>query len=49
MSYRFLGQNVNVMGYWGLKIVKRAAVAEWFISSWLAEQEDRGSFPGLAT
>ena len=25
-----------------------AAVAEWF-SSWLAEQEDRGSIPGLAT
>ena len=24
------------------------AVAEW-ISSWLAEQEDRGSIPGLAT
>ena len=28
--------------------LKRAAVAEW-ISSWLAEQEDRGSIPGLAT
>ena len=26
----------------------RAAVAEW-LSSWLAEQEDRGSIPGLAT
>ena len=25
-----------------------AAVAEW-LSSWLAEQEDRGSTPGLAT
>ena len=25
-----------------------AAVAEW-LSSWLAEQEDRGSIPGLAT
>ena len=24
------------------------AVAEW-LSSWLAEQEDRGSIPGLAT
>ena len=24
-----------------------AAVAEW-LSSWLAEQEDRGSIPGLA-
>ena len=25
-----------------------AAVAEW-LSSWFAEQEDRGSIPGLAT
>ena len=25
-----------------------AAVAEW-LSSWLAEQENRGSIPGLAT
>ena len=25
-----------------------AVVAEW-LSSWLAEQEDRGSIPGLAT
>ena len=25
-----------------------AAVAEW-LSSWIAEQEDRGSIPGLAT
>ena len=25
-----------------------AAVVEW-LSSWLAEQEDRGSIPGLAT
>ena len=25
-----------------------AAVAEW-LSSWLAEQEDRGTIPGLAT
>ena len=25
-----------------------AAVAEW-LSSWLAEQEDRGSIPGIAT
>ena len=29
-------------------IVLGAAVAEW-LSSWLAEQEDRGSIPGLAT
>ena len=28
--------------------VTGAAVAEW-LSSWLAEQEDRGSIPGLAT
>ena len=28
--------------------LKGAAVAEW-LSSWLAEQEDRGSIPGLAT
>ena len=27
---------------------KGAAVAEW-LSSWLAEQEDRGSIPGLST
>ena len=27
---------------------KGAAVAEW-LSSWLAEQEDRGSIPGLTT
>ena len=25
------------------------AVAKWFKSSWLVEQEDRGSIPGLAT
>ena len=31
----------------GLGVVG-AAVAEW-LSSWLAEQEDRGSIPGLAT
>ena len=29
-------------------LIQRAAVAEW-LSSWLAEQEDRGSIPGLAT
>ena len=29
-------------------MVKGAAVVEW-LSSWLAEQEDRGSIPGLAT
>ena len=28
--------------------IKGAAVAEW-LSSWLAEQEDMGSIPGLAT
>ena len=28
--------------------ISGAAVAEW-LSSWLAEQEDRGSIPGLAT
>ena len=28
--------------------IRGAAVAEW-LSSWLAEQEDRGSIPGLAT
>ena len=27
---------------------KGAAEAQW-LSSWLAEQEDRGSIPGLAT
>ena len=31
-----------------LLTVKGAAVAEW-LSSWLAEQEDRASIPGLAT
>ena len=29
-------------------IFRGAAVAKW-LSSWLAEQEDRGSIPGLAT
>ena len=29
-------------------IQRGAAVAEW-LSSWFAEQEDRGSIPGLAT
>ena len=29
-------------------IVRGEAVAEW-LSSWLAEQENRGSIPGLAT
>ena len=28
--------------------IEGAVVAEW-LSSWLAEQEDRGSIPGLAT
>ena len=31
-----------------LSLVVGAAVTEW-LSSWLAEQEDRGSIPGLAT
>ena len=30
------------------QLMMGAAVAEW-LSSWLAEQEDRGSIPGLAT
>ena len=30
------------------KSIQGAAVAAW-LSSWLAEQEDRGSIPGLAT
>ena len=30
------------------KSISGAAVAEW-LSSWLAEQEDRGSIPGIAT
>ena len=34
-------------GFW-TKMVKGAAVAEW-LSSWLAEQEVRGSIPRLAT
>ena len=29
-------------------VASGAVVAEW-LSSWLAEQEDRGSIPGLAT
>ena len=39
MEYRF---NIKT------KVFVGAAVAEW-LSSWLAEQEDRGSIPGLAT
>ena len=31
-----------------LEFIYGTAVAEW-LSSWLAEQEDRGSIPGLAT
>ena len=31
-----------------VRCLEGAAVAEW-LSSWLAEQEDRGSIPGLAT
>ena len=31
-----------------LVVTGGAVVAEW-LSSWLAEQEDRGSIPGLAT
>ena len=39
----------NVMIFDPFKLfVGGAAVAEW-LSSWLAEQEDRGSIPGLAT
>ena len=34
----YVGNSVPLMG---------TAVAEW-LSSWLAEQEDRGSIPGLA-
>ena len=33
---------------WNRCCIGGAAVAEW-LSSWLAEQEDRGSIPGLAT
>ena len=36
------------MYYFIVSIELGAAVAEW-LSSWLAEQEDRGSIPGLAT
>ena len=42
----------NPMWHWNDSSVHMtivgAAVAEW-LSSWLAEQEDRGSIPGLAT
>ena len=33
---------------WHPPLIRGAVVAEW-LSSWLAEQEDRGSIPGLAT
>ena len=33
---------------WASLVLAGAAVAEW-LSSWLTEQEDRGSIPGLAT
>ena len=36
------------MNYEYIIMTPGAAVAEW-LSSWLAEQEDRGSIPGLAT
>ena len=38
----------NYVIYENLQIPKGAAVAEW-LSSWLAEQENRGSIPSLAT
>ena len=38
-QFLMTSRNVTVYG---------AAVAEW-LSYWLAEQEDRGSIPGLAT
>ena len=36
--------NINIFSF----ILLGAVVAEW-LSSWLAEQEDQGSIPGLAT
>ena len=39
-------QTLQNKGCW--REFQGAAVAEW-LSSWLAEQEDRGSIPGLAT
>ena len=38
----------DISDYRGLWLVVGAAVVVW-LSSWLAEQEDRGSIPGLAT
>ena len=45
--YRCVLLQVIMSSCWNTTPV-RAAVVEWF-SSWLAEQEDRGSIPGLAT
>ena len=39
---------VHLFFYSTVKPLSGAVVAEW-LSSWLAEQEDRGSIPGLAT
>ena len=52
--YYFAGLNCHVMVTCDIAVIRGcltivgAAVAEW-LSSWLAEQEDRGSIPGLAT
>ena len=43
--------HANDVMFWRCQVHFRtqgAAVAEW-LSSWLGEQEDRGSIPGLAT
>ena len=47
----FLQSNATIItpvDWWCFLHCGGAAVAEW-LSSWLAEQEDRGSIPGLAT
>ena len=44
LAYRFEKEPKTAL----LLILRGAAVAEW-LSSWLAEQEGRGSIPGLAT
>ena len=42
------GKRVDTQHLNYITVETGAAAAEW-LSSWLAEQEDRGSIPGLAT
>ena len=50
MFYENIADTKELPLWWfqALYNIAGAVVAEW-LSSWLAEQEDRGSIPGLAT